>query len=306
MMNLPTLRQLQHLVALAEERHFGRAAARSSVTQSSLSASIKELETGLEAALVDRTKRKVVLTPLGLETVARARRVIAEAEELARAARAAQAPLSGDLHLGVIPTIGPYLLPTALPKLRRKYPKLRLFLVEDLTARLVRDLEEGKLDAILLALPYACGNVETRILFEDRFLAALPHDHPLAKAREIEPASLAAPELLLLQDGHCLRDHALAACSLAGPRYGAAVEATSLPTLVQMVDNGLGVTLLPELAIDAGILRGTRLVTRPLAGTPPVRKIGLVWRRGTGRQEEFELLAQELAALAPKHAAKGG
>jgi LysR family hydrogen peroxide-inducible transcriptional activator len=302
MMNLPTLRQLQHLVALADEGHFGRAAVACHVTQSSLSASIKELETQLEAALVDRTRRKVVFTPLGVETVARARRVIEGAEELARAARAARAPLSGDLRLGVIPTIGPFLLPTALPRLRRAYPKLRLYLVEDLTARLVHDLQEGKLDAVLLALPYECGNVETRILFEDPFVVALPHDHALAKERSIAPSSLATPELLLLQDGHCLRDHALAACSQAGPQYGAVVEATSLPTLVQMVDNGIGMTLLPELAVDAGILRGTRLVTRPLQGMPPSRKIGLVWRRGTGRQEEFELLAKELAA----HAAKRG
>jgi LysR family hydrogen peroxide-inducible transcriptional activator len=298
MMNLPTLRQLQHLVALADAGHFGRAAVACHVTQSSLSASIKELETQLEASLVDRTRRKVVFTPLGTETVARARRVIEGAEELARAARAERAPLTGDLRLGVIPTIGPFFLPTALPRLRRAYPKLRLYLVEDLTARLVRDLEDGKLDAVLLALPYQCGNVETRILFEDPFVVALPRDHALAKERAIAPSSLGGPELLLLQDGHCLRDHALAACSLARPQYGATVEATSLPTLVQMVDNGIGITLLPELAVNAGILRGTRLVTRPLAGAAPSRKIGLVWRRGTGRQKEFELLAKELAAHA--------
>lgn len=298
MVTLPTLRQLRHLVALAETGHFGRAAASCAVTQSSLSSSIKELEAVLEAPLVDRTKRQVILTPLGLETVGRARRIIAETEELARATRAAKEPLSGTLRMGVIPTLGPYLLPSVLPGLRRAHPRLQLYLTEDLTARLVEQLHAGKLDIVLLALPYEGGNVESQDLFKDRFVVALQPSHPLAAGMQVEPELLQAEEVLLLKDGHCLRDHALAACRLADRRRTVGFEATSLPTLVQMVDNGLGITLLPELAVEAGILRGTGLITRPLAGNDATRTIGLIWRRGTGRREEFLLLARELKALA--------
>ena len=297
---LPTLRQLRHLVALADHRHFGRAADAVAVTQSTLSASIKELETMLEAALVDRTRRQVVLTPLGQQTVERARRILADTEALALAARAQREPLMGTLRMGVIPTIGPYLLPAVLPGLRRAYRGLQLYLVEDLTPRLLEQLHTGQLDVVLLALPYDCGNVESARLFDDRFLLALPPDHPLAKERRVDPERLRSEDVLLLRDGHCLREHALSVCNLADRRRTEAFEATSLPTLVQMVDNGLGVTPLPELAIDAGLLRGTSLVTRPLASEEPGREIALVWRRGTGRRGEFLLLAKELAARAQK------
>jgi LysR family hydrogen peroxide-inducible transcriptional activator len=296
MIALPTLRQLRHLVALADHGHFGRAAAATAVTQSTLSASIKELESLLEAALVDRTRRQVVLTPLGHQTVERARQILADAETLALAARAEREPLTGTLRMGVIPTIGPYLLPAVLPGLRRSYRGLRLYLVEDLTTRLLEQLHAGQLDVVLLALPYDCGNVESARLFDDRFLLALPPGHPLAKERRIDPERLRSEEVLLLRDGHCLREHALSVCDLADRRRTEAFEATSLPTLVQMVDNGLGITPLPELAIEGGLLRGTSLVTRPLATEEPGREIALVWRRGTGRREEFLLLAKELVA----------
>lgn len=298
MIALPSLRQLRHLVALAERGHFGRAAAASAVTQSTLSASIKELEAVLAAPLVDRTRRQVVLTPLGQQTVERARRILADAEALVLAARATHEPLSGTLRLGVISTIAPYLLPAVLPGLRRAYRKLQLYLVEDQTDRLLAQLREGKLDVVLLALPYDCGAVETVSLFEDRFVLALPRGHALAAERRVAPERLRAEEVLLLKDGHCLRDHALSVCRMADRRRSAAFEATSLPTLVQMVDNGLGITLLPELAVDAGLLRGTGLVTRPLASEEPGREIALAWRRGTGRRQEFLLLAKELAARA--------
>lgn len=300
MIALPTLRQLRHLVALANHGHFGRAAASAAVTQSTLSASIKELEAVLEAALVDRTRRQVVLTPLGRETVERARRILADTEALALSARAQREPLTGTLRMGVIPTIAPYLLPAVLPGLRRSYRGLQLYLVEDLTPRLLEQLHVGQLDAVLLALPYDCGNVESARLFDDRFLLALPADHPLVKERRIDPERLRSEEVLLLRDGHCLREHALSVCHLANRRRTEAFEATSLPTLVQMVDNGLGITPLPELAVDAGLLRGTSLVTRPLASEEPGREIALVWRRGTGRREEFLLLAKELAERAKK------
>jgi LysR family hydrogen peroxide-inducible transcriptional activator len=300
MMALPTLRQLRHLVALADHGHFGRAAASAAVTQSTLSASIKELEAVLEAALVDRTRRQVVLTPLGRQTVERARRILADTEALALAARAQREPLTGTLRMGVIPTIGPYLLPAVLPGLRRSYRELQLYLVEDLTPRLLEQLHAGQLDVVLLALPYDCGNVESATLFDDRFLLALPPDHPLAKERRIDPERLRSEEVLLLRDGHCLREHALSVCNLTDRRRTEAFEATSLPTLVQMVDNGLGITPLPELAVDAGLLRGTSLVTRPLAAEEPGREIALVWRRGTGRRQEFLLLAKELGERAKK------
>jgi LysR family transcriptional regulator, hydrogen peroxide-inducible genes activator len=292
-MNLPSLRHLRHLVALVDQGHFGRAAAASGVTQSTLSASIKELESLLEATLVDRSKRRVVLTPLGLEIVERARRVMREVEELALAARASREPLTGVLRMGVIPTIGPFLLPHVLPGLRGAYEQLKLFLVEDLTVRLIDELQQGRLDVVLLALPHERGTVETEILFEDPFVVAMPRSHGLASETQVKPEQLGCTDLLLLKDGHCLRDHALAACRFGDRRNIEAFEATSLPTLVQMVDNGIGITLLPTLAVEAGLLRGTDLVTRPLVGNA-ARQIGLIWRRGTGRHEEFRLLATEL------------
>ena len=300
MIHLPSLRQLRHLAALAEHRHFGRAAAACGITQSTLSASLKELEDLLQAPLVDRTQRKVVLTPLGEDVVARGQTILHEAEELVRTTEGHRAPLTGTVRLGVIPTIGPFLLPRLLPRLRKAYPKLKLYLTEDQTARLLDDLQAGRLDAVLLALPYECGNVETAVLFEDPFSIVLRRDHALAGAAHLKPQSLDRESLLLLRDGHCLKDHALSACRLEGRRHVDAFEATSLHTLVQMVANGLGVTLLPRLALDAGILKGTDLVVKPLAKDAPSREIALVWRRGTGRREEFQLLARTLTELARK------
>jgi len=196
--------------------------------------------------------------------------------------------------MGVIPTVGPFLLPRVLPGLRHAYGQLRLFLVEDLTARLIEALHQGKLDVVLLALPYDLGAVETEILFDDPFVVALPRGHALISQPRIKPQRLWCNDLLLLKDGHCLRDHALAACRLADRHRTEAFEATSLATLVQMVDNGLGITLLPILAVEAGLLRSTSLVTRPLISDDPARQIGLIWRRGTGRHDEFRLLATEL------------
>ena len=299
MMNLPSLRHLRHLTAVEDHRHFGRAADACHVTQSTLSASIKELETRLETALVDRSKRRVVLTPIGVETAERARRIINEAEQLVQATRASREPLTGTLRLGTIPTIGPFLLPRILPGLREAYGNLKLYLVEDLTDRLIEALHRGHLDVVLLALPYDCGAaVETLILFEDPFVVGLPRQHPLAKESRVDPKRLWHEDLLLLKDGHCLRDHALEACHLADRRVTEGFEATSLSTLVQMVDNGLGTTLLPTLAIDAGLLNGTNVVTRRLLPNDPARKIGLIWRRGTGRRNEFRLLAKEIAERA--------
>jgi LysR family hydrogen peroxide-inducible transcriptional activator len=295
---LPTLKQLRHLVALADNRHFGKAAKACLVTQSTLSASLKELEDILQAPLVDRTNRRVAFTPLGEATVERARRLLDEAEALVLAAQEERAPLTGTVRLGVIPTIGPFLLPRIMPGLREAWPKLKLYLREDQTDSLLEQLHAGRLDVLALALPYDCGNVETALLFKDRFSLGLRRDHRLAGAKHVRPKEIESETLLLLQEGHCLRGHALSACRLGDKAHADAFEGTSLPTLVQMVDNGLGVTLLPQLALDAGVLKGTEMVARPVEVDNPERDIALVWRKGTARKEEFQLLAREIARLA--------
>jgi LysR family transcriptional regulator, hydrogen peroxide-inducible genes activator len=293
----PTFRQLRHLVALAETGHFGRAAEAVHITQSTLSASIKELEAVLDVPLVDRTKRRVVLTPAGAETTERARRILAEVEDLTRSVRGSGKPLSGPLQLGVIPTIGPFLLPRILPRLRERFPELKLYLTEDLTQRLLEDLRAGRLDVLLLALPCECQGAETLPLFGDPFALAAPPDHPLARKSHITSRDLTEAPLLLLKEGHCMRGHALEACSLAKRAHVQPFEATSLFTLAQMVDNGLGVTLLPEMALEAGITQGTQIATQPLAIANAKRTIGLAFRRGTARRDEFVLLGDEIARL---------
>lgn len=291
--HLPTLRQLRYLVALAEHRHFGRAADACFATQSTLSAGLQELESLLGVTLVERTKRKVLMTPLGDEVAARARELLRGAEDITDLARAHGRPLTGSLRLGVIPTIAPFLLPRALPGLRHLYPELKLALREDLTARLLERLVNGDLDAAVLALPYEAAEVEMEALFTDPFVLACPPGHPLAALDTVGGGDLAGADLLLLEEGHCLRDHALAACSLPAPRRGEGILGTSLGTLVQMVASGMGVTLLPRLAVEAGILIGTDLVTRPLSGGGS-RLLGLAWRKSSARKDEFRLLGKAL------------
>ncbi|MBR9973100.1 hydrogen peroxide-inducible genes activator [Magnetospirillum sulfuroxidans] len=292
---LPTLRQLRYLTALAEHLHFGRAAEACLATQSTLSAGLQELETILGVTLVERTKRKVMLTPLGEDVVVRARVVLRGAEDIADLAAASTEALSGPLRLGVIPTIAPYLLPQVLPHLRQVHPNLRLYLREDLTARLLERLATGDLDAALIALPWVSGEIETVHIADDAFVLACPPGHALAARPNLRAADLIGQDLLLLEEGHCLRDHALSACHLPGPAKGEGVLGTSLATLVQMVANGLGITLLPEMAVKSGVLAGTEVVTRPLmdAGS---RGIGLAWRPSSPRKAEFRLLAEALKA----------
>ena len=286
---IPTLRQLRYLVAVVDRCHFGQAAAACTVSQSTLSASIQELEELLGAPLLERTKRSVVPTALGRNVADRARGLLKGAEDLMDAGLAARDPLSGPLHLGVIPTIGPFLLPRAMPRLRESFPKLQLYLREDQTARLLERLDSGELDAVLLALPYALGDLEVMDLGEDRFSIVYPAGH-------VPASSIADENLLLLEDGHCLRDQALAACELEGARRNAGFNGTSLHTLAQMVANGLGVTLMPQMALDAGILRGLDVTVRPLTGAVPHRRIGLVWRRSSARAETFRALGGALKA----------
>lgn len=294
---LPTLRQLRYLVALDDHRHFGHAAEACAATQSTLSAGLQELEAVLGANLVERTKRRVLMTPLGHEVVMRARQLLQDAEEIGALVRSAGEPLSGPLRLGVIPTVGPYLLPKVMPYLRTAHPKLRLYLREDLTARLLERLGNGDLDLVLLALPYRADEFEFEALFDDPFVLACPRGHPLAEAGLTPGVLSGEKDLLLLEEGHCLREHALAAChlSMAPGQLGDRQDrllATSLTTLVQMVASGLGVTLLPYMALDSGILAGTDLVSRSLGSDAPARTIGLAWRSSSPRKTEFRLLGE--------------
>ena len=289
---LPTIKQLQYLVALRDYGHFGKAAESCFVTQSTLSASLRELETLVGVTLVERTRRVVRFTPLGIKIAEKARRVLREAEELADMARAEGLPLTGELRMGVIPTIAPFLLPAILPQLRGRWPELKLFLREETSQAACDALHRGQLDCVLLATPYACGDVEMMELFEDELLLAFPPG-------ENPPPSIATHaidehRLLLLEDGHCLKDHALAACNRPQLRAEARMLGTSLHTLVQMVDNGLGLTLIPQMAVSAGILDGTGIVTRHLDADQSSRRIALAWRKGSPRAEEFTMLGEAL------------
>lgn len=295
--HLPTIKQLQYLVALRQHGHFGKAAEASFVTQSTLSAALRELESLLGVTLVERTRRVVRFTPLGEKVADKAVRVLRECEELADTARAEGQPLNGELRLGVIPTIAPFLLPAMLPRLRSEWPNLKLYLREEASQAACDALHRGQLDCVLLAMPYACGDVDKAMLFDDRLFVAFPAGEappePIVAA-----AALDENRLLLLEDGHCLKDHALAACNRPELRAEAAMMGTSLHTLVQMVDNGLGLTFVPAMAIEAGILEGTSVDARPLRSDHGFRRIALVWRRSSPREEEFQILAGTLRDLA--------
>jgi LysR family hydrogen peroxide-inducible transcriptional activator len=292
--HVPTLKQLQYLVALQETGHFGRAAEACFVTQSTLSGGIRELESLIGVVLVERTRRVVRFTPLGARVAAKARRVLREAEELADMVRAAGKPLAGELRMGVIPTIAPFLLPRLLPRLRRDFPELRLYLREETSPAACDSLHRGQLDCVLLALPYGCGEVEAAELFDDRLHVAFPPGEAPEPDEAVPAAAIDEGRLLLLEDGHCLKEHALAACNRPELRAEAAMLGTSLHTLVQMVANGLGQTLVPEMALQSGILEGTGVTARPLDADHAFRRIALVWRKGSPREKEFRLLADAL------------
>ena len=295
---LPTLKQLQYLVALQDSGHFGRAADACFVTQSTLSAGIRELESLIGVTLVERTRRVVRFTPLGTRIADKARRVLREAEELGDMVRAAGQPLSGEMRMSVIPTIAPFMLPRILPRLRRDYPDLKLFLREEPSGAACEGLHNGRADCVLLALPYACGDVTSEYLFDDRLFIAFQDGDMPDPAPAIPASAIDETRLLLLEDGHCLKDHALSACNRPELRAEATMLGTSLHTIVQMVDNGLGMTMLPEMAINAGILEHTSISARPLDADNPARRIALVWRRASPREKDFRLLARTLAEAA--------
>ncbi len=291
----PTLKQLKYLSAVAEHRHFGNAAKACYVSQSTLSAGVLELEDALGVALVERNNRQVILSVLGQEVVQRGRDILMGVEDLVATCEASSEPFTGKMRLGVIPTIAPFVLPSLLKRLRKTHPEFQLFIREDLSGRLVDALQHGELDVLLLALPFPAENVETMHLFDDEFLFACPKGHELARASKLRTADLQQQDLLLLEDGHCLRDHALEACKLKDSDISIPYQATSLNTIVQMVANGIGVTLLPQMALDSKILTGTDVKTRHFQEKNVSRDIGLMWRKKTPRRAEFTLLGQFIA-----------
>lgn len=288
---LPSLRQLQYLKLLAEHGSFSKAAEQAHVSQPALSAGVAELEKILAAPVVDRSRNRVILTPVGEEAVRRAEDILARVEDLVEAARMAGKPLTGRFRLGVIPTIAPFLLPRALPQLKARFPDLQLYLREDLTSRLISALKSGSLDAALIALPYDVSGLDYARVTRDQILAAAPHGHPLLKDKSVSVGQLDRGELILLEDGHCLREHALAACGLSNPAGDSAFAATSLHTLVQMVGSGLGVSLVPAMAVESGLTEAAGVEVRPLAADHADREIVLAWRAGSSRAVEGRLLA---------------
>ncbi|MHA7858692.1 MAG: LysR substrate-binding domain-containing protein [Henriciella sp.] len=291
-MHLPTLRQLEFLCAVADNGSFSKAAEACHVTQPTLSAAIKEIEGLLGVQLIEREARGASLTQAGEAAVERARGILSDTADLVSAAQQAGAPLTGAFRLGAIPTIAPFLLPRTLKALRVAHPSLKLYLREDQTDRLLDALRSRKLDAALIALPWEAPGVETMDLGEDEFLLVAPTGHTLAERNNLKSSDLLDEDVLLLEDGHCLRDHALSICRLPSKRGGADVTATSLPTLVHMVAGGLGVSLLPKLAIDAGVTSGAdvdlQAFETPLIG----RRIGIAWRTGSPRASEAKMIGE--------------
>lgn len=293
----PTFKQLKYLCAIAKAQHFGQAARDCYVSQSTLSAAIHELEEQLGAALLERSNKRVHLTRLGEEVVSRSQAVLTQVADLVSLCKAAEEPFSHELRLGVIPTIAPYLLPSLMNQMRQEYPDFKISLREDLSKTLVECLNAGELDVLLLALPYPSNGAISYHLFYDNFLLACPDDHPLADTHPLQLDDLNSQDLLLLEDGHCLRDHALEACKLDTNELSVPYQATSLNTLVQMVANGMGVTLLPKMAIEGHILVDVPVTVKPFLEKKVWRSIGLLWRKTSPRTHEFELLGKQLQQL---------
>lgn len=292
---MTTLRQLRYFAALARHRHFGRAAEECAVSQPALSVQIQDLEAGLGTVLVERGRGRIELTPSGVEIARRAHRILAEVGELEEFARHGGRLLTGPLRLGVIPSIAPYLLPAALPSLQRQHPSLALELRESQTAVLTGELQRGLLDALVLSLPIEQPELETLALFDDRFLLAVPAAHPLAADAAGAARLLVEERLLLLEDGHCLRDQALSYCQQVNRGATPGFAASSLSTIIQMVANGLGITILPELSLPFEV-HDARIVLLPFATPEPSRTVALAWRRSSPRRRDFLELGKLLAA----------
>ena len=299
------LRDLHYVVALADHRHFGRAAAASFVSQPTLSTQIKKLEDELGVALVERAPRKVMLTPVGHDIAERARRILAEVDQLKESARRTRDPEAGSVRLGIFPTLGPYLLPHVLPKIRERFPRLELLLVEEKTEIILRQLREGRLDVGVLALPLHDDQLHVEFLFDEPFVLAVPSTHALARRSTLSLHDLANERLLLLEDGHCLRDQALDVCTLAGSGERNGFRATSLETLRQMVAANVGITLLPTLSIKPPVAHSDDIRLLRFRDSHPSRRIGMVWRRSSAMVGFLLKLAEVFRSL-PKELLKPG
>ncbi|WP_114638333.1 hydrogen peroxide-inducible genes activator [Polynucleobacter necessarius] len=289
---LPSLRQLSYLVALAKELNFTRAAQACFVGQSTLSAGLKELEDGLGIQLVERDRQNVSITPAGLEVLERAKAILTASEDLVEYAGATGKPMTANIRLGVIPTIAPFLLPTVLPEVRKQFPDLKITLREDLTANLLARIADHKLDFALIALPYDVSGLRVEELFDDNFWIVAREGDPALKGKEVMLPAKMAERLLLLEEGHCLREHSLQACKKADIQKNEAMEATSLLTLLQMVESGFGIALIPEMAVKSSLLNNTELVAKAMAAPAPKRVIALVARSSTAHVTEFAALSQ--------------
>jgi LysR family transcriptional regulator, hydrogen peroxide-inducible genes activator len=291
------LRDLRYLVALAEHKHFGRAAEASFVSQPTLSTQIKKLEDELGVTLVERTPRKVLLTQVGKEIVQRAREVLNEVEQIRAIARRTLDPESGTVRLGIFPTLGPYLLPHVVPRIRERFPRLELLLVEEKTEVILKQLREGRLDAGILALPIHDDQLHAQFLFEEPFLLAVPEGHAFAKRKSLKVDDLSDQSLLLLEDGHCLRDQALQVCQLAGASEKSGFRATSLETLRQMVAANVGMTLLPTLSIKPPVARSENIHLMQFRGDVPSRRIAMFWRKSSAMAPFLKDLATIFSTL---------
>lgn len=286
------LRDLEYLVALDEERHFHRAAARCFVSQPTLSGQLKKLEESLGVTLVERSRRQVVMTDVGEAVAAQARRVLAEARAVREIAETFHDPMAGELQVGLIPTVGPYLLPLLMPALRRAHSRLKLFLHEHQTAVLLEKLRHGELDLLILALPVETDEFAEIDLYAEPFWLAVPRDDALAKRKQAELGDLSGREVLLLEEGHCLRGQALDVCMSGGASEYGGFRATSLETLRHMVGEGLGITLMPELAVPKTRPQSAPLCYLPFAKPVPTRRVGMLYRRSSYRAPGFEALAE--------------
>lgn len=296
-MRLPTLRQLQYLTAVVDEKHFGHAAEKCFVTQSTLSAGIQDLEELLEVSLLERTNRKVLPTPIGEEIAGRALQILSLSEDLVDLAQSERNPLSGRIQVGIIPTISPFLLPKVLPTVRRELPDLEIVLIEDQSERLLDKLEAGSIDVAVLAFPFNIRGLTHQIFAQEPFWVALPKKHRLASRKTLKSTGLPTNELLLLAEGHCMREHALSACQLPASAQRKSVQATSLYTLIEMVASGLGITLIPDMAINSDMVSHSDISLVPLANqdNQAMREIGLVWRPSFRRTQTLEQLAQTIS-----------
>jgi LysR family transcriptional regulator, hydrogen peroxide-inducible genes activator len=293
------LRDLKYLIALADHRHFGRAASACFISQPTLSTQIRKLEEELGVALFERTPRKVMLTPVGMDIAERARRIVSDVEQMKEAARRSQKPEAGTVRLGIFPTLGPYLLPHVIPGIRERFPELQLLLVEEKSDLLLARLRDGRLDAALLAEPVHDDQLHAEFLFEEPFLLAVPEQHPFAQRGSLAIDDLAHEDLLLLEDGHCLRQQTLDVCHLSGASEKTEFRATSLETLRQMVAANVGMTLLPSLAVQPPVAQPPSIRLLSFKDSQPSRRIAMFWRRSTAMDDFLKRLADSFRQLPP-------